>query len=104
MPYKYGNSGQALGKAVIVELDKSVEKPMHKTILVSIANSVQNGIRRCSVQIECKAGCGYLIYAFNEEADLLQEKAETLKILLATQVDLQILILALKSLFPEELP
>jgi hypothetical protein len=72
----YHNSEHALARAVMEELDRAGESALHGVIELSCATALlSNGIKSCAVQIECKAGCGYLIQAFGEEADTLQEKA-----------------------------
>lgn len=74
--YTQCNTGDALARAITEELDRAGESPLHGAIHVSCkAAFLRNGIKHCSVQIECEAGCGYLVEAFGEEADLLQEKA-----------------------------
>jgi hypothetical protein len=86
----------------MAELDRTDESSLHGAFHVSIRNSAaQNGVKRCSVQIECEAGCGYLIQAFGEEADMLQEKAIVLQRLLQSGQDIKSFSYALLSLFPE---
>jgi hypothetical protein len=60
----------------MAELDRGSENLLHQTIHLSCTvSSLSNGMKCCTVQIECKAGCGYLLQAFGEEAEILYEKA-----------------------------
>ena len=77
------NSEHALTHAVMAELDRERESPLHAIIRLSCAMSfLRNGIRSCSVQVECKAGCGYLVEAFGEEAEILRQKANAIQSML----------------------
>lgn len=74
----------ALAHAIMTEIDREGENPLHKTISISFRTLLMdNGIKQCSVQVECKAGCGYLIQAFGEEADTLKHNAMLFKNILA---------------------
>jgi len=74
------NSKHALTRAIIGELDKEGESPLHGLIRLSCAMTfLTNGIKCCTVQIQCEAGCGYLVEAFGEEAEILREKAITIQ-------------------------
>lgn len=76
MSYTHHDSEHALASAIMAEHDRMGETPLHGVIRLSYSTAfLANGIKRCSVQVECKAGCGYLIQAVGEEADRLQEKA-----------------------------
>lgn len=102
--YALRSSAEALGRAVMAELERDDASLLHKAIEVSCkAELLANGIKRCTVQIECKAGCGYLVQDFGEEADMLQEKAAAIKSLLREGVQHyspKSLFEALQSLFP----
>ena len=83
-PYTQNGSAKALDDAVRIELDR---EDLHRSIEVSyVTESLSNGIKRCSVQVECKAGCGYLVEAFGEEADMLREKAAAIQNMLSRGV------------------
>ena len=83
MSYTHCDSEHALASAIMAELDRIGETPLHGAIRASYSTAfLANGIKRCSVQVECKAGCGYLIQAVGEEADMLQEKAMAIQSLL----------------------
>jgi hypothetical protein len=83
MSYTRCDSEHALASAIMAELDRRDETPLHGAIRLSYSTAfLANGIKRCSVQVECKAGCGYLIQAVGEEADMLQEKAMAIQSLL----------------------
>lgn len=81
-----GSSEQALAQAIRQELDRAdgaCGNPKHGTIHVSCeAAHMKNGIKHCSVQIECEAGCGWLVQAFGDEAEELEQKANTIQRLL----------------------
>ena len=84
MESMHRNSEHALASAIMTELDRLGETPLHGAIHLSYKDAtLPNGIRRCSVQLECKAGCGYLIQAVGEEADILHQKTTTIQALLA---------------------
>ena len=54
----------ALYQALESELIRARDNPLHGMIAVSHKMELlSNGIARCSVQLECKAGCGWLIGA-----------------------------------------
>jgi hypothetical protein len=66
----------ALIHAVDAELAKEAESSSHKTMKLSVRKTcMSNGIWRCSVQVECLAGCGYLVEAFGDDADILLQRA-----------------------------
>ena len=70
------DSKSALIRAVMAELAKEVESPLHGIInLSSSITFLANRIKCCAVQVECKAGCDYLVKAFGDEAELLQKEA-----------------------------
>jgi hypothetical protein len=69
------------------ENQRSEDKSQHGAIHVScVAKNLQNGLKHCVVQVECKAGCGYLIQALEEEADSLQERATAIQRMLNREV------------------
>lgn len=73
MPY---SSLHALAHAIMVELERAGDSLQHGVVHISSTTSfMTNGIKQCSVQVECEAGCGWLVQAFGEEADELQQKA-----------------------------
>ena len=79
----FRNSEHALASAIMAELDRLGETPLHGAIHLSYTTAaLSNGIRQCSVQLECKAGCGYLIQAVGEEADTLEQTTATIQALL----------------------
>ena len=99
MSYTYCDSENALASAIMAELDRIGETPLHGAIRLSHSTAfLANGIKRCSVQIECKAGCGYLIQAVGEEADMLQEKAIAVQSLLREGIQKNSPISLLKDL------
>ena len=77
----HGDSGLALIRAITAELDrKEGESPLHRTINLSCrTTSMANGIKWCAVQVECKAGCGYLVEAYGDEAEKLHLKATAIQ-------------------------
>ena len=84
MAYMIGTSEHALASAIMTELHRLGETRLHDAINLSCsAKILANGIKRCTVQLECKAGCGYLFQAFGEEADILQQKTATIQTLLS---------------------
>lgn len=81
------DSEYALASAIMTELDRIDESPLHGAIHLSCSTVIlANGMRRCSVQLECKAGCGYMIQAVGEEADTLQQKAVAIQCILSEGV------------------
>lgn len=105
MSYTHCNSEYALASAIMTELDRLGETQLHGTIHLSCeAAFLTNGVKRCSVQLECKAGCGYLIQAFGEEADILQQKANVIQSVLCEGTHKgspKLLLEDLLSFFPE---
>lgn len=79
------DSEYALAFAVMTELDRVGETPLHGAIHLSCATAfLPNGIKRCSVQLECEAGCGYMIQVDGEAADTLQQKAVAIQGMLSS--------------------
>lgn len=91
MSCELGSSEQALAQAIIQELDKAdgaCGNPQHGTIHISCeAAFMRNGIKYCSVQIECEAGCGWLVQAFGDEAVELEHKINTIQRLLDCDIE-----------------
>jgi hypothetical protein len=91
MAYLSQSSGKcehALVNALIGELERAENSPLHGVLHISFTAAVlKNGIKQCSVQVECQAGCGYLIQAFGEEADRLHEKAIAVQSLINGEVE-----------------
>jgi hypothetical protein len=76
MSNTFNSSVHALAQAILDELVKAEENLQHGAIYVSYNDkSLPNGIKHCTVQIECNAGCGWLIEAFEGEAEALEQKA-----------------------------
>jgi hypothetical protein len=81
---QHKSATEALAHAIMTEIDREGENPLHKTISISFRTLLMdNGMKQCSVQVECKAGCGYLIEAFGEEAEVLEHNAVLFKNILA---------------------
>jgi len=81
------NSVHALTRAIISELDKEGESLLHGIIRLSCAMAfLTNGVKSCTVQVECKAGCGYMVEAFGEEAETLRRKAIAIQSILEQEV------------------
>ena len=73
MPY---TSVNALAHAIMEELDRAGDRLQHGLIHISSTTSfLTNGIKHCSVQVECEAGCGWLVQVYGEEAEVLEQKA-----------------------------
>ena len=73
----------ALTRAISAELERGNESPLHAIIRLSCSIAfLTNGIKCCSVQVQCKAGCGYLVEAFGEEAEMLRQKAISIQSIL----------------------
>lgn len=80
-------SEEALLDAIKVELLKVSVSPHHGEITLSCSTYLMsNGIKCCNVQVECNSGCGHLIVAFNEEAELLDHLALVIKGMLGREV------------------
>ena len=74
------NSVQALAQAILDELARTEGNTQHGTINISYDEKcLSNGIKHCSVQIECGAGCGWLIEACECEAEVLGQKASAIQ-------------------------
>lgn len=72
----FHNSVHALAQAILEEITLAEDNPGHGAIHISCeVKCLSNGIKHCSAQIECGAGCGWLVQAFGEEAELLEQKA-----------------------------
>ena len=85
-----GNSEHALNRAIATERDKESESELHGIIRLSCAMTfLTNGVKCCTVQVECKAGCGYLVEAFGEEAERLRQMAIALQSTLEEKVPLK---------------
>lgn len=86
-----GSVEQALAQAIMQELDRAdgaCGNPQHGTIHISCeAAYMKNGIKHCSVQIECEAGCGWLVQAFGDEAEELEQKVNTIQRLLHCNIE-----------------
>lgn len=98
------NSIQALAQAILDELAKTEGNTQHGTINISYdAKCLPNGIEHCSVQVECGAGCGWLIEACEGEAEALKQKAIGIKGLVqgSAKEDLKSLREILLTVFPE---
>jgi hypothetical protein len=77
------DSLDALGFALDQECQKSKTMEEHSLIRISIAASyVPNGLRYCSVNVECGAGCGWLIEMYGSEAEALEHEARAFQVLL----------------------
>lgn len=69
----------ALAQAILNELVNAEGNSQHGVIRISYDSKyLPNGIKHCTVQIECIAGCGWLIEAYEEEAETLEQKAITI--------------------------
>ena len=78
------DSSAALIRAVATEFGKKTQSPLHAILHISEAfGFLLNGLRCCRIQIECNAGCGYLVEAFGDEADALHGITIDLKELLS---------------------
>lgn len=70
----------ALAHAFREELDRIGSDSLHRVIHISTKlRSLQNGMKHCSVQVECKAGCGWLVESYGREAEILKAKADVIK-------------------------
>ena len=70
------NSLEALDYAIGQERDRSECAGEHALISITISvGYIANGMRHCSVNVECGAGCGWLIQTFGSEAEELEHKA-----------------------------
>lgn len=80
-------SEEALLEALKLELSKLGESPLHGEIALACSLYVMpNGIRCCNVQVLCGSGCGHLIAALDDEAELLNRLALVIKGLLERPV------------------
>jgi hypothetical protein len=74
------NSLEALNLAIEEEFKKRECQTEHATIRISISTSrASNGIRHCSVNVECGAGCGWLIETYGNEAEALENHAKAIQ-------------------------
>jgi len=70
------DSVRAFAQAIQVELSEAEHSSGHSLLHLSYEfKSLSNGIKYCSVQIECEAGCGWLVEGTGDEAEVLREKA-----------------------------
>lgn len=66
------NSVHALAKALLEELASAESNPQHSRICISnCGKDLPNGMKHYTAQIECNAGCGWLIQASDEESEAL---------------------------------
>ena len=88
MSNAFHNSVHALGQAILEELTLAEDNSRHGTIHISCeVKCLSNGIKRCSAQIECGAGCGWLVEADGGQADVLQQKAIAIQSMLHGPVE-----------------
>ena len=74
---------KALAHALLDELKRKERDPRHVLLQVSwTCRCLPNGIKCCSVQLRCAAGCGWLIDSYGHEAGLLETKAVAIHTLL----------------------
>lgn len=84
MKSSYRDSLDALNQAINKEFKRAEESKLHKVLRVRLSmTKSSNGLDVCSVQVECRAGCGHLIRAFGEEASDLRRHAIMLEPTLA---------------------
>ena len=77
------NSTDALCRAIAIEIEKKPESSLHGILRITKGFAISsNGLRHCRVQLECGAGCGYLVEAYGDEADLLDRIATSCKCIL----------------------
>lgn len=97
------NSTCALAQAIWEEHQRAEENGRHGTIHISwITRLLRNGIAQCSVQIECEAGCGWLVEEQGDHAIELIEKAAIIHKIINSSVQGQMaLAKILSSAFPE---
>lgn len=101
------NSVQALASAILNELAKAENNSQHNRIRISYdIKNLRNGITCCSVQIQCSAGCGWLIEACDMEAEALRRNASAVQSLLQDKTKDASTPLAeiLLTVFPEFMP
>ena len=80
MSYTPYTSVNALAHAIMKELDRDGNGLLHGHVHISHTISfLRNGVKQCSVQVECEAGCGWLVQANGEEADVLEQKVIAIK-------------------------
>jgi hypothetical protein len=73
-------SEEALLEALNLELSKLGDSPLHGEITLACSFYVMpNGIKCCNVQVLCSSGCGHLIVALDDEAELLNRLALVIK-------------------------
>jgi hypothetical protein len=66
----------ALAYAIGQECERCESQSEHALIRLAISSSyLSNGLRHCSVNVECGAGCGWFIETFGGEAEELEQKA-----------------------------
>ena len=71
---------KALAYAFLEEQEKIRFEPLHEKARISWdLSSLPNGIKRCTVQVECEAGCGWKVDSYGSEAELLSAKAEAIE-------------------------
>ncbi len=76
MSNAFNSSVHALAQAILDELVNAEGNSQHAAIHISYDGKyLPNGIKHCTVQIECKAGCGWLIEAYEGETEALEQKA-----------------------------
>ena len=82
------NSLEALVLAIEEEFKKSECQKEHARIRISISTSrATNGMRYCSVNLECGAGCGWLIETYGNEAATLENQARAIQTRLSDPTD-----------------
>jgi hypothetical protein len=98
------DSIRALAGVFHHEIDNSKCDVGHLSIQLSCASkSLPNGVKRFSVQLECKAGCGCLIETYGIEAEKLEEKVRKIQTMLGDESSdhSDIASEGLNMLFPE---
>jgi hypothetical protein len=94
----------ALAQAFSWEMKRARSNPLHGLFEISCKlDTLSNGIRRCSVQVRCKAECGWLVETFGSEAEALERKVQYIKLVLRERSIKHLLLESemLEVLFPE---
>lgn len=69
----------ALAHTFLEELERKGSNPLHELTDISCTlQSLPNGIKHCSVQIQCKSGFGWLVESYGQEAHLLRTRAKVI--------------------------